>query len=159
MPQSPNLILADAVATEACGARLGEALAMNDDSEPLVVYLSGELGSGKTTVVRGALRALGVAGTIRSPTYALIETYTVAGRTLAHLDLYRLTTPRELETLGVRDLLQPRHVLFVEWPERGEGELPEPDVAVRLHFQGEARTLHAEARSVRGRAIVQQWFR
>ncbi len=159
MPEPETLTLADAAATEASGARLGEALALTDDSAAFVVYLSGELGSGKTTLVRGALRSFGVADTIRSPTYALIETYGIGGRTLAHLDLYRLSSPRELETLGVRDLLLPRHVLFVEWPERGAGELPEPDVTVRLNFQGEARTLHVDARSVRGRDVVQRWFR
>lgn len=159
MPESRTLRLADAAATQASGARLGQALALADDSSAFVVNLSGELGSGKTTLVRGALRSLGIADTIRSPTYALIENYSVDGRTLAHLDLYRLSSPGELETLGVRDLLLPGHLLFVEWPERGAGALPEPDVALRLHFQGEARTLHVEARSERGRAVVQEWFR
>lgn len=159
MPQSSyELNLPDAAATEACGARLAAALPQPGDA-PFVIYLSGELGSGKTTLVRGALRALAVGGTIRSPTYTLVESYAAGPRTLVHLDLYRLESPRELEALGVRELLLPSHVLFIEWPERGGTELPRADLAVQLHFASPGRRIAARAFSRAAEPVVQEWFR
>lgn len=153
-----EVTLPDEAATAACGARLAAAL-VNAGAEPLVIHLAGELGSGKTTLVRGALRALAVDGTIRSPTYTLVESYVAGQRTLVHLDLYRLESPRELEALGVREFLLPWHVLFVEWPERGGEELPPPDIAVEIHFARIGRRLAARARSAAAESVVQEWFR
>jgi tRNA threonylcarbamoyladenosine biosynthesis protein TsaE len=97
-----------------------------------VIHLEGELGAGKTTLARGLLRALGVAGAIRSPTYTLLEPYEVGGRTLIHLDLYRLSGPEELDGMGLRDY-SPEHCCWiVEWPERAAGRLPPADLRVRL---------------------------
>lgn len=159
MPESSfELNLADAAATEACGARLAGALPQPGDA-PFVIHLGGELGSGKTTLVRGALRALAVGGTIRSPTYTLVESYAAGSRTLVHLDLYRLESPRELEALGVRELLLPAHVLFIEWPERGGDELPRPDLAVQLHFAPHGRRIAARALNRAAEPVVQEWFR
>lgn len=113
---------------------------------PLVVYLMGDLGAGKTTLARGFLHALGITGAIRSPTYTLLETYEAAGLTVVHLDLYRLRDPSELEPLGLRDLARPGYLWLIEWPERGAGWLPPPDFEVRLTV-GEA-SHHIEARGV-----------
>ena len=93
-----------------------------------VVELRGELGAGKSTFTRGALRALGVTGHIKSPSYTLLETYDPPGVHVVHLDLYRLNDPEELEHLGLPDYHRPGVLWFVEWPERGGGRLPIPDL-------------------------------
>jgi tRNA threonylcarbamoyladenosine biosynthesis protein TsaE len=117
---------------------------------PCVIYLQGDLGSGKTTLVRGVLRGLGFTGPVRSPTYTLLEPYELPSIQVYHLDLYRLADPEELELLGLRDLLEPTSVLFAEWPERGRGVLPPPDLIVRIEHADKARALALVARSPRG---------
>jgi tRNA threonylcarbamoyl adenosine modification protein YjeE len=93
-----------------------------------VIELRGELGAGKSTFTRGALRALGVQGPIKSPSYTLLETYDPPGVHVVHLDLYRLNDPEELEHLGLADYHRTGYLWFVEWPERGAGRLPAPDL-------------------------------
>jgi tRNA threonylcarbamoyladenosine biosynthesis protein TsaE len=93
-----------------------------------IVTLSGELGAGKTTFARGALRALGVAGAIKSPSYTLLETYPLAAVTVVHLDLYRLKDPSDLEYLGLADYHRPGHLWLVEWPEHGGNRIPLADL-------------------------------
>lgn len=97
-----------------------------------VVYLTGDLGAGKTTLARGFLHASGIAGAVRSPTFTLLEAYETPAVTIVHLDLYRLRDPSELEPLGLRDLALPGYVWLVEWPEKGEGWLPPPDLLLTL---------------------------
>jgi tRNA threonylcarbamoyladenosine biosynthesis protein TsaE len=92
------------------------------------VSLSGELGAGKSTFARGALRALGVQGPIKSPSYTLLETYELPAVQAVHLDLYRLVDPAELEHLGLADYHRPGFLWLIEWPERGAGRLPPPDL-------------------------------
>jgi tRNA threonylcarbamoyladenosine biosynthesis protein TsaE len=100
-----------------------------------IVELSGELGSGKSTFARGVLRALGVSGPVRSPSYTLLETYELPGNfTAIHLDLYRLRDPGELEHLGLSDYFLPGHLWLIEWPERGAGRLPSPDLRFQFSF-------------------------
>ena len=120
-----------------------------------VVYLSGELGAGKTTFARALLRQLGARERIKSPTYTLIENYTLGGLAVYHLDLYRIAEPGELEWLGLADLTAEPHLLLVEWPERAGGALPAADLCVKLAHAGAARDLALEAMSERGRA----WLR
>jgi tRNA threonylcarbamoyladenosine biosynthesis protein TsaE len=96
-----------------------------------VVALSGELGAGKSTFARGALRALGAQGPIKSPSYTLLESYELPDVNAVHLDLYRLIDPAELEHLGLADYHRPGFLWLIEWPERGAGHLPVPDA----HFQ------------------------
>jgi tRNA threonylcarbamoyladenosine biosynthesis protein TsaE len=93
-----------------------------------VVTLSGELGAGKSTFARGALRSLGVQGTIKSPSYTLMEVYELPSVQVLHLDLYRLRDPNELENLGLADYHRPGHLWLIEWPERGAGRLPPADL-------------------------------
>ena len=145
----PERHLDSAAATEALGARLAAALAPG-----CVLYLSGELGAGKTTLVRGLLRALGHRGTVKSPTYTLVEPYQVADRRLFHWDLYRLADPEELEFLGLRDQVDGEAVLLIEWPERGRGELPAADLAVTLDYAGAGRTCRLESGSPTGQAML-----
>jgi tRNA threonylcarbamoyladenosine biosynthesis protein TsaE len=117
--------------TEALGARLLGTPAPAG-SPCRVVFLRGELGSGKSTFARGALRALGVRGTIKSPSYTLLETYELPAIHVVHLDLYRLVDPEELEHLGLADYHRPGFLWLVEWPERGVGRLPEPDFELQF---------------------------
>ena len=97
-----------------------------------VVFLRGELGSGKSTFARGALRALGVRGPIKSPSYTLLEAYELPAITVVHLDLYRLLDPEELEHLGLADYHRPGFLWLVEWPERGAGRLPAADLELQF---------------------------
>jgi tRNA threonylcarbamoyladenosine biosynthesis protein TsaE len=145
----PHCVLDSAAATEALGARLAEIL------EPgSVLYLSGELGAGKTTLARGLLRGLGHRGTVKSPTFTLVEPYQLDGWRLFHWDLYRVTDPEELEFLGLRDQLDGEAVLLIEWPERGQGELPAADLEVTLAYAGDGRACQLEARSAMGQAML-----
>ena len=116
--------------TEAFGGRL--AAARPNGNELATIHLVGDLGAGKTTLARGFLRALGVTGPVRSPTYTLVEVYETPAVSIVHLDLYRLLEPTELEQLGLRECARPGYVWLVEWPERGEGRLPFPDLSVAL---------------------------
>ncbi len=145
-----ELQLADAHATEALGARLAAAV-----PPQCVIYLHGDLGAGKTTLVRGLLRALGHQGPVPSPTYTLLEPYTIGERTVLHLDLYRLADPEELDYLGLRDYLDQSLLMLVEWPERGAGMLPGADLELRLEYVGEQRLARLLPHSARGAELVQ----
>lgn len=151
---SRRLTAADAAATRAIGAGLATALLAADPAEPLLIGLTGELGAGKTTLVGGLLEALGHAGPVRSPTYALIEPYRLADRDVHHCDLYRLRDPGELEELGLRDLLTARSVLLVEWPERAGDRLRPPDLSLRLDYSAAGREVEVTASSAAGAAVL-----
>ncbi|MBS3747850.1 MAG: tRNA (adenosine(37)-N6)-threonylcarbamoyltransferase complex ATPase subunit type 1 TsaE [Wenzhouxiangellaceae bacterium] len=118
----------------ALGARLARDLAGGQ-----VVTLSGDLGAGKTTLVRGMLRGLGFQGRVKSPSYGLVESYKVAGLEIHHLDLYRLGEPEELDFIGLEDLLGQQSVLLVEWPERARDRLPATTARIRIEHQGSGR--------------------
>ena len=143
--------LADAAAMEALGARLADCT-----SDGLMVYLVGELGAGKTTLVRGFLRGLGHEAQVRSPTYTLIEPYELPRRRVYHLDLYRLGDAEELEWIGIRDLLDTASIALVEWPERGRGVLPPADLEVVIAYRNSGRQVVVVGRSPPGEAVVQQ---
>ena len=139
---------------EAATARLGAALAPGAQSGR-VLFLSGELGAGKTTLVRGLLRALGYAGRVKSPTYGLLELYPLSRLNLYHFDFYRVKDRSEWESSGFRDYFNPESVCLVEWPERAGGSLAPPDLEVRLDFTGEARSATLTAHSEAGRAWLE----
>ena len=152
-----SVLLPDAAATESAGRALGRALEKmlgpRHASSALVVGLAGGLGAGKTTLARAALRELGVAGTVRSPTYTIAEPYDTRIGRIWHLDLYRIADPDELEFIALRDLIPDSVACLVEWPERGRGGLPEPDCLVILAADGPARRLRIEPRTVPGAAV------
>jgi tRNA threonylcarbamoyladenosine biosynthesis protein TsaE len=148
---SKTLRSATAEVTEALGAKLAASRPANRDAFA-VIYLTGDLGAGKTTFARGFLHALGVTGAIHSPTYTLLETYEIGSATIVHLDLYRLRDMVELEPLGLRDLAMPGHVWLVEWPERGHGGLPPADIQITFSVEVEAHAIVLHALSDAGRA-------
>lgn len=135
--------------TEQAQEQIGGALAQVCTGEGLI-FLKGDLGAGKTTFARGFLRGMGHVGSVKSPTYTLIESYEVNGNHCYHLDLYRLGDPDELEFLGIRDLLEEGTALLVEWPEQGGDALPVADLLVTIRYQSEGRELSIEAKSARG---------
>lgn len=137
-----RMALPDEAATLAFGARLAQTLLRAGRG---VVYLHGALGAGKTTLARGLLRAAGVAGTLRSPTYTLMEPYLADGQAFLHLDLYRLVDPSEVENLGLRDYPLDSTIWLVEWPERGRGYLPPSDLSVHLDYAGDGRVVASNA--------------
>lgn len=140
--------LADAQATEALGTALAAALPPR-----AVVLLHGELGAGKSTLARALLRALGVRGAIRSPTYTLVERYPIADGEALHLDLYRIGDAAELEFLGIAP--EDARLWLVEWPERGAGALPQADLAIHLALHGQGRQARLQPLSATGEA----WLR
>ncbi len=131
--------LPDAARTQALGAALGRTCPWDPDGARLL-FLYGELGSGKTTLAAALLAALGAEETVRSPSYALLETYVLPAGLAVHVDCYRLSDPAELEQLGLRDYFAPRTLLLIEWPERAGAALPRPDLALRLEVVGSARS-------------------
>ncbi len=112
-----------------------------------LVFLRGELGAGKTTLVRGLLRAAGHTGAVKSPTYTLVEEYDIAERKVFHFDLYRIADPEELELIGIRDYLEQQSICFIEWAELGKGFLPEPDIVLNLSHSPNGRVLNLSSNS------------
>ncbi len=122
--------------TEQFGAELYNLLAAKS-----VVFLHGDLGAGKTTLVRGYLRAAGYVGTVKSPTYNIVEEYLVKDKKIYHFDLYRMNSPEELEWIGINDYFKQESICFIEWPNQGEGYLPQADTVISLKLQGSGRVV------------------
>lgn len=134
-----KIFLADEAATTKLGANLALITPNN-----FVIYLYGELGAGKTTLVRGFLQQLGFADRVKSPTYTIMETYQAANKIIHHLDLYRLTNPEELNFIGIRDFAQ-NDIWLIEWPENGKGFLPKPNLCCYLKPKNSGRIATFEA--------------
>jgi tRNA threonylcarbamoyladenosine biosynthesis protein TsaE len=146
---SLNTYLPDEAATLALGAAIAPCL------EPgLTFYLRGELGAGKTTLVRGVLRALGHEGAVKSPTYALVEVYEVSRLHLHHFDFYRFHDPREWIDAGFRETFNGLNVSLIEWPEKAGGLLPPADVEIDLRSSNSGRNASLQSRSPRGQECL-----
>jgi tRNA threonylcarbamoyladenosine biosynthesis protein TsaE len=142
--------LDDEAATRVLGARLAEVL-----TPGMSVHLSGDLGSGKTTLARGLIRAAGFPGRVKSPTYTLVEPYQDSRLSLYHFDLFRFHDSREWRDAGFGECFNERSICLVEWPERAAGLLPPPDLCVRLRIPpGGGRAATIEAGTERGRACL-----
>lgn len=140
--------------TRAIGARFAAGFRVAGVGAGMVIFFRGDLGAGKTTLISGILRGLGHSGAVKSPTYTLVEPYVVDGLAVFHFDFYRLTDPEELEFLGIRDYLKGDGVCLIEWPERGEGLLPAPDVDVAITSVNDQRVVEFTARTDNGAALL-----
>lgn len=147
-----RLYLENEAETEQFGRALARRVA--EIAEGLVIYLEGDLGMGKTTVSRGVMRGLGHIGAVKSPTYTLVEPYEDLELPAYHFDLYRLGDAEELEYMGIRDYFAGDSLCLIEWPERGKGILPDPDLEIHLERQGEGRSVVIRARSERGSSVI-----
>ena len=151
---------ADEAATSAFATRLAQHWLQHPASADLVILLHGDLGAGKTTLVRHLLRALGVTGRIKSPTYAVVEPYELTGPDgrpwrISHFDFYRFADPREWEDAGFREIFTAPGLKLCEWPQRVAGVLPPPDLQVHLQVaDDEQRELRLDALSERGKALL-----
>jgi len=148
----PTYIADDESEMVALGEQLGRAFVQYPAA--LTVHLLGDLGAGKTTLTRGILRAFGHAGAVKSPTYTLVEAYEFATRTLYHFDLYRLGDPEELEYMGIRDYFAANNVCLIEWPARGEGVLPAPELVIDISVAGAGRRLDLHTHSTALTALL-----
>lgn len=146
---SPVFDVPDETAMEALGRRLAAGLGAG-----AVVFLRGQLGAGKTTLVRGILRGCGHGGAVKSPTYTLVEPYRLGERSIYHFDLYRLNDPEELEFLGVRDYLSGSGICLIEWPERGAAVLGGADLEIAIERSAAGRTVRIRAHTPKGTAVL-----
>lgn len=162
LPQPPPVI-EFALADERETARLGAALAHAIEAEAatvsrrgLVVALAGDLGAGKTSLVRAALRTLGVSGPVRSPTFTLVEPYVVSSLNFYHFDFYRLADPEEFSFAGFRDLFGATAVCLIEWPDKAAGYLPTADLLIALAVAGQGRQATLTAATELGTECLQR---
>jgi tRNA threonylcarbamoyladenosine biosynthesis protein TsaE len=142
------LSLKDESETIALGAKMASALSGGE-----IIFLQGELGAGKTTFVRGLLNALGHSGNVKSPTYTLVEPYSITGLDVYHFDLYRINDPEELEAMGIRDYCDGKAICLFEWPEQGADVLPEADITLLLSHISSGREVEIISNSVTGENI------
>jgi tRNA threonylcarbamoyladenosine biosynthesis protein TsaE len=141
--------LSDESVTIALAQRLAACL-----KPGMVIYLHGDLGAGKTTLVRGVLKALGYTGRVKSPTYTLVEPYHIAGLDLRHFDLYRLHDEEEWEAAGFRDEFDGHNIFFVEWPEHALGLIPQADVIFDFEILQQGRKVEIQAGTPTGRECL-----
>ena len=144
-----SVLLPDEAATLAFGNRLALVIEAG-----LFVALSGNLGSGKTTLTRGILRGLGYKGKVKSPTYTLVELYNLSKLDLYHFDFYRFNDLQEWLDAGFRDHFEPRNVCLVEWPERAGDLLPIADLKISLTMQGNGRRARIAAQTEHGKRCL-----
>lgn len=141
------------LASEQDTQNLGELIAKFIEA-PMTCYLNGDLGVGKTRLVRAVIQSLGYNGNVKSPTYTLVEPYQFEKLKAYHFDLYRLSDPEELEYLGIRDYFEQDSISFIEWPEKGKGWLDQADITVTLEFLGSGRRCGIQSQSSKGNSLL-----
>lgn len=151
MPQESecNVFVADEAAMVEFGRQMSQAIRGGE-----VIFLNGDLGMGKTTLCRGVLQGFGHQGSVKSPTYTLVEPYELGPLTVFHFDLYRLGDPEELEYFGIRDYFTEQSVCLIEWPEKGEGILPKADLLLQIRVEQRGRRICCQAQTEAGRLLV-----
>ena len=149
MSSTGSVVLPDEEAMVAFGQVIADA----SDAHG-VIFLLGDLGMGKTTLSRGILRGCGHQGSVKSPTYTLVEPYAIGDKQVYHFDLYRLSDPEELEFLGIRDYFDEQALCLVEWPDKGRGILPQADLLLSIELEGLGRKLHWTAQTELGQAMA-----
>ncbi len=135
---------------------LGQSLA-SLFTELKSVHFNGDLGMGKTTLVRGVLKGFDYLGPVKSPTYTIVEPYEIESKTVYHFDLYRLMDPEELEYMGIRDYFQDTSLCLVEWPDKGDGVLPNADLIIDIAFLKDGRLVSIEANSLVGETALNKF--
>ncbi|MEX2130061.1 MAG: tRNA (adenosine(37)-N6)-threonylcarbamoyltransferase complex ATPase subunit type 1 TsaE [Pseudohongiellaceae bacterium] len=153
---SSTEFLADESATEEFGRRLALAAQSDSGNFGTLIYLQGDLGAGKTTLVRGFMRGYGYQGPVKSPTYTLVEPYELPGCNIYHFDLYRISDPEEIEFMGVAEYFSESNLCLIEWPERGKGVIPSADLEIGLSGTGDGRSLRWRAVSLRGEQLAER---
>lgn len=151
-----NTLIYDLIDSEAT-VKMGKLLAKiikHDLKKGIVAYLHGDLGAGKTTLTRGFVQGMGHKGNVKSPTYTLVEPYELDTFNVYHFDLYRLADPEELEYMGIRDYFGGNNCCFIEWPEKGEGLLPEPDLIINIEYSGEQRKIIFESKTPLSEVLI-----
>jgi len=143
--------LADEDATLSLAKRLAARL-----KPGMVIYLHGDLGAGKTTLVRGVLNALGYSGRVKSPTYTLVEPYSIAGLDLRHFDLYRLHDEAEWEAAGFRDEYDGHNIFLIEWPEHAMELIPQADVTIDFEILAQGRKVEVHANTETGKQCLER---
>ena len=143
--------LANEAETVTMGNLLAEVI-----KPPLTLFLEGDLGAGKTTFSRGLIQALGHQGAVKSPTYTLVEPYELDQLKVFHFDLYRVMDPEELEFMGIRDYFSDDSLCIVEWPDRGQGLLPQADIHIEIQYLDTGRKIVMEAKTDNGEALLKQ---
>lgn len=148
-----TLSLEDESATLALGASFASVF-----KAPLVIYLQGNLGAGKTTFTRGLLQGLGFKGHVKSPTYALVESYSLNHLVIHHFDLYRFSSPEEWLASGLSELFTPDSICLIEWASQGLGMLPEADLSIELSVQNQGRTCTISPHSINAEECFSIWL-
>ncbi len=151
MNQNFQIILPNAAATEKFGENLAKEILAG-----VVIFLQGNLGAGKTTLVRGILRGLGYGGHVKSPTYTLVEPYQINQQQIFHFDLYRVNDPEELIHIGIQDYCHAESICIIEWPEKALAMLPMADLEIEMQVENEGRSLQIKANSELGLEIIKK---